>query len=176
MSDITVNLEMVRMVVREVTQEAGGRPFVYTGGKLSVLCRIFGETLIRGMVEDVSRNIDFKVAAAAAEELYTQLAKTERILGIGIVLNAQGRHEIRLRLKHSPTVPIVSTLNGVPVVVEAPALGPPKQMNVIEAATCSHCDGLILEPQTDKCSCGGELHPISRNIPLGVATSKLRFR
>lgn len=76
------------------------------------------------MVEDASRELDFKVAAAAAEELYRQLSKTERIFGTSVVINAQGRHEIRLRL--SPTRPIARIFRGFNVVLDAPSPEPAK--------------------------------------------------
>ncbi len=39
----------------------------------------------------------------------------------------------------------------------------------IEVAHCVHCEGITLEPQSDVCSCGAELYPVTKMVPLGVA-------
>ncbi len=45
----------------------------------------------------------------------------------------------------------------------------------VEAAECIHCNCITLNPTSDTCTCGNELYPVSRIVPLGVATDRLEF-
>ena len=46
---------------------------------------------------------------------------------------------------------------------------PQKSKGMIEVAHCVHCEGITLAPDTDMCSCGAELYPVTKMIPLGEA-------
>lgn len=44
---------------------------------------------------------------------------------------------------------------------------PVKEM--IEVAHCVHCGGITLAPKSDTCSCGAELYPVTKMVPLDEA-------
>jgi hypothetical protein len=50
-----------------------------------------------------------------------------------------------------------------------------KLTSQVEAAECYHCNCVTLNPTSDICTCGNELYPVSRIVPLGVATDRLTF-
>ena len=43
----------------------------------------------------------------------------------------------------------------------------PDRMKV-EIAECIHCESLTLNPESDRCACGGELYPVVKIVPPGT--------
>lgn len=66
----------------------------------------------------------------------------------------------------------VASLEGQPAPLDdrsaAGAVRKVRGVWVIEVAHCFHCKKLVLCPQHDECSCGAELYPVKKLVPLGV--------